>query len=152
MLSSPAAGWGSDELSTIFSRRVQRDTDDGTSAGSSQTSATTTGGANASSDDNGGPLSSGAVAGIVIGSIAAFVMIVVTILRWRRWRRARLTKKLAAERQVVDGGWQKPELEAREQRRQELDMRAQVHETHGDAVAIRPVELPVHTRPSEMPG
>ncbi|KAB2579741.1 hypothetical protein DBV05_g1725 [Lasiodiplodia theobromae] len=152
VLSSPAAGWGFDELSNIFLKRVQRDTDDGTSTGSAQTSATNTGGSNASSDDSRGGLFGGAVAGIVIGSIAAFVAIVVTILWWRRWRRARLTKKLAAEREVVDGGWQKPELEAREQRRQELDMRTQVHETHGDAVAIRPVELPVHTRPSEMPG
>lgn len=152
VLSSPAAGWGSDELSTIFSKRVQRDTDDSTSTGSAQTSATSTGGSNASSDDSRGGISGGAVAGIVIGSIAVFASIVVAVLWWRRRRRARLAETLVAEREMVDGAWQKPELEAREQRRQELDMGGQVHEKHGNPVILQPAELPVHTRPSEMPG
>ncbi|KAH7051994.1 hypothetical protein B0J12DRAFT_60686 [Macrophomina phaseolina] len=142
VLNFPAAGWSSDELSTIFSQRVARDSDDST--------ASTGAAAHSASDDSGDGLSGGAIAGIVVGFIAVLtaLLLVSFLSRRKRLQRARAAVTESVQEEI---GQQKAEVEAHERWRHELDMGTALYETHATPVIARTAERPVQPRPSELP-
>lgn len=152
VLSSPASGWTTDELSTIFSKRTPRATYSFTTSSNTTTALAGTNTEDSASSQGGtNNLSGGAIAGIVISVVAILIILGVALL-WRMKRNQKLQMGLKDTKEPDDGhGWQKPELEANEQGWHELGMRTEIHEAHGHGVVASRAELPAQSKPSELP-
>ncbi|KAI1172115.1 hypothetical protein F4777DRAFT_582238 [Nemania sp. FL0916] len=134
-LIAPSGGWNSSELASIFNQTVSRDEDpvpvppdepkfDGDPESSGKPKS------------NGG-LSSGIIAGIVVGSVTIVAAISATsFFCWRRKNsvKAHIEKpqiRVGTETKPGANSWHKPELDA-EATRYELSAEAPTHELHGD--------------------
>jgi len=128
VIKKPSSGWDSDDLASIFSQTVARDTYD----------------PNASPDNQPSPnrrpspkkrLSVGAIAGIVVGVVVIVAGIFAAVFWTRKRRSSRGTGATGIALTPSGKEWNKPELDASvEASRYELDHEARVHEVEGKSL------------------
>ncbi|KAI2469114.1 hypothetical protein F4781DRAFT_395283 [Annulohypoxylon bovei var. microspora] len=133
ILNTPSAGWSSEDLGTIFSQTVPRDTYDPTNTTSNSPPPATT-----KEPDINSSLSQGAIAGIAIAVVIGVIIFLAGAMVWLDRRHTPIPKKLMETAKTIampDHQWQKPELEGCHTARHELDISVpRPHEVHGEGV------------------
>ncbi|KAI1389346.1 uncharacterized protein F4822DRAFT_398018 [Hypoxylon trugodes] len=113
-LKAPSTGWDSQDLETIFSQTMPRDTSSSDPKLSNTPDSTTT---PVLSNEVGG-LTQGGIAGIAIAAAVVVIAAIVGMLVWFKRKRAKVEKDPII---IPENDWQKPELEAVNNVRHELD-------------------------------
>ncbi|KAI0893125.1 hypothetical protein F4806DRAFT_210603 [Annulohypoxylon nitens] len=132
---TPSQGWSSEDLNTIFSKTVPRDTYTLVNKASNKSVNSTT---TADPGDINDSLSQGAIAGIAIAVILGVILILAGTLVWLDRRHTPIPKKMmetAKTMAIAHGQWQKPELEGTHNTRHEIGIsEPRPHEVHGEGV------------------
>ncbi|KAI0880861.1 uncharacterized protein GGS22DRAFT_77219 [Annulohypoxylon maeteangense] len=138
-LNTPSTGWSSEDLETIFSKTVPRDTYELVKKGPNVSASTPSPSPSSEPGDINNSLSQGAIAGIAIAVIMGVIIILVSVLVWLDRKHTPIPRKMVETANIIamtDSQWQKPELEGCHNARHELGIsEPRPHEVHSEGIS-----------------